>query len=108
MEHLCNKATKNVVTKYDKVMIPLFMKVNKFLNPTNGNKTMKIVNSYINYFFGVPTSIKEANEALFVFQLSIFHHFCFKKEFVKPLTWWKDHANKFLNVTFLGRHCLNN
>jgi len=26
MEHLCNEATKNVVIKYDKVMIPLFMK----------------------------------------------------------------------------------
>ncbi len=48
MEDLRKEATKNVVTEYDKVIIPLFMKVNKFLNPTNGNKTMKIVNSFIN------------------------------------------------------------
>jgi hypothetical protein len=28
-----------------------------------------------------------------VFQLSIFHHvIVLKEEFVKPLTWWKDHA----------------
>jgi hypothetical protein len=82
------KATKNVVTKYDKVIFPLFMKVNKFLNPTNGSRTTKNVNSFINYSFDVPTSIKEANEASFVFQLSIFHHVIgLKEEFVKPLTW---------------------
>jgi hypothetical protein len=70
MEHLHNEATKNVVIEYYKVMIPLFTKVNKFSNPINGNKTMKIVNSS----FDVPTSTKEANEPSFVFQLSIFHH----------------------------------
>jgi hypothetical protein len=67
MEHLRNEATKNVVTEYYKVMIPLFMKVNKFLNPTNGSLTMKIINSSINYSFDVITSTKEANEASFVF-----------------------------------------
>jgi hypothetical protein len=63
------------------------MKVNKFLNPSNGSKTMKIVNSSINYSFDVPTSTKEANEASFVFWLSIFHHvIIFKEEFAEPLT----------------------
>jgi hypothetical protein len=56
------------------------MKVNKFLNPTNGSKTTKIVNFFINYSFDVPTSIKEANEASFVFHLSIFHHVIVLKE----------------------------
>jgi hypothetical protein len=42
MEHLSSEATKNVVIKYDKVMIPLFMKVNKFLNPISGNKPQKL------------------------------------------------------------------
>jgi hypothetical protein len=58
MEHVHNEATKSVVTEYYKVMIPLFMKVNKFLNPTNRSKTMKIVNSSINYSFDVTTSTK--------------------------------------------------
>jgi hypothetical protein len=55
MEHLCNEATKNVVIKYDKVMIPLFMKVNKFLNLIGGNKTTKTIIFSINYLFDVPT-----------------------------------------------------
>jgi hypothetical protein len=41
MEHLCNEETKIFVIEYDKVMIPLFMKVNKFLNFIGGKKTKK-------------------------------------------------------------------
>jgi hypothetical protein len=29
-----------------------------------------------------------------------------EEEVAKPLTWWKDHANKFPNVAFLARQIL--
>jgi hypothetical protein len=104
MEHLCNKTTKNVVIEYDKVMIPLFMKVNKFLNLIGGNKTTKIVTFSINYLFNAPTSTKEVNETLFMCGLSIFHHvIILEEDFAKLLTWWKDHVDRFSIIIFLAR-----
>ncbi len=58
----------------------------------------------INYFFDASTSTKEANETLFVCELSIFHHvIVWEEEFFKPLTWWKDHADRFSTITFLAK-----
>ncbi len=104
MEHLCNETTKNVVIEYDKVMIPLVMKVNKFLNPMGGNMTTKFVDFSINYFFDAPTSTNAANETLLVCELSIFHHvIVWEEDFVKPLTRCKDHANRFSTITLLAK-----
>ncbi len=67
-------------------------------------QTTKIIDFSINYFFDASTSTKEANETLFVCELSIFHHvIVWEEEFVKPLTRWKDHANRFPTITFVAK-----
>jgi hypothetical protein len=36
-------------------------------------------------------------------KLSIFYHIAIVNvEVVKPMSWWKEHAMKFLNVSFLA------
>jgi hypothetical protein len=104
MEHLCNEVTKNAVIEYDKVMIPLFMKVNKFFNIIGGNKTTKFVIFSINYLFDAPTSTKKVNETLLVCELLIFHHvIILEEDFPKLLTWRKDHEDRFSIIIFLVR-----
>jgi hypothetical protein len=108
IELLGREAAKNVVTEYDmKVMIPLLIKVNKLLNPTGDNTTIEIADFFANSLFDAPTSAEEISEVLLVSEFSIFCCVVVLEEGVaKPLTWWKDHANKFPNVAFLARQIL--
>ncbi|CAM6015798.1 unnamed protein product [Sphagnum balticum] len=101
------EAAKNVVTEYDKkVMIPLLIKVNKLLNPTGDNTTIEIADFFANSLFVAPTSAEEIGEVLLVFEFSIFCRVVVLEPSAKPLTWWRDHANKFPNVAFLARQIL--
>jgi hypothetical protein len=49
-------------------------------------------------FFDAPTFAKKANKALLMFELLTFHSVVLDEEAAKPLTWWKDQANRFPNV----------
>jgi hypothetical protein len=106
IELLGKEAAKNVVTEYDKKVMILIM-VNKLLNPTGDNTTIEIADFFANSLFDAPTSAEEISEVLLVSEFSIFCCVVVLEEGVaKPLTWWKDHANKFPNVAFLARQIL--
>ncbi len=108
IELLGREAAKNVVTEYDrKVMIPLLIKVNMLLNPTGDNTTIEIADFFANSLFDSPTSAEEVSDVLLVSEFSIFCHVVvLEEEVAKPLTWWKDQANKFPNAAFLARQIL--
>jgi hypothetical protein len=56
-----------------------------------------------NSFFDAPTFAKKANEAFaFMFELLTFHSVVLDEEAAKPLTWWKDQADRFPNVGFVN------
>jgi hypothetical protein len=99
MEFLGKYVTKILVFEYDKkAMIPLLVKVNKFLNPTSGKWeqcTTNRINWYRFCLLDAPTSIDEANEAMLTSKLFLFHGMIVSKEkVVQPLTWWEEYFEK--------------
>jgi hypothetical protein len=89
-----------VVGERKKVIHVFLVKVNKTLDLVTTHNASKDANLFINSFDG-ETFVKKL-EIYFCFKVLMLHGFLVSEEEVKRLAWWKEHANKFPNVIFLG------
>jgi hypothetical protein len=101
--------TKVVVGEYNKrAMIPLLVKVNRFLNLVASHKALEDENLFANSLFDVTTYASKASKVMLVCEVSMFHDIVvFGEEIIEPLTWWKEHTIRFPNFVFLARHALD-
>ncbi len=97
-----------LVEYHKKILIPLLVKCNRFLNPDVASTYTSTTNGPSNSLFDIPILGAKANERLFLTKLCIFHQCAvnLNDDARSSLFYWKEHAKLYPDVAFLVRQIL--
>jgi len=109
IDFLGHDKVKFLVVEYDtKILIPLLVKCNHFLNLDVVGICTSPSNGPSNSLFDTPILSTNANERLFLAQLFFFRHCVvnLSDDARAPLLLWKEHARLYPNVAFFAKQIL--